>query len=90
MERLNARVSGRVQGVGFRHFARSRAKALGLTGWVRNEYDESVSLVAEGPRHLLESLVQQLRAGPPSSRVTDVSVQWSPATGEFEQFSVRH
>ncbi len=90
IERLSARISGRVQGVGYRHFTRMRAQELDLDGWVRNERDESVSLVAEGPRYRLEALIQQLRSGPPGARVADVSIQWSKATGEFTGFTVRH
>ena len=47
---LSARIHGRVQGVGFRMQAQSRATRLGLTGWVRNEADGSVRVEAEGPR----------------------------------------
>ncbi|MFI5292438.1 MAG: acylphosphatase, partial [Candidatus Limnocylindrales bacterium] len=49
-ERLTARLTGRVQGVGFRWWVRRHAEALGLTGWVMNANDErAVDLVAEGP-----------------------------------------
>lgn len=61
--RLEARVTGRVQGVGFRQFVRYHARRLGLTGWVRNEPDGSVYLVAEGPRELLEQLLDAVRQG---------------------------
>ncbi len=88
-ERLSAHVTGRVQGVGFRHFVRTRARNLGLDGWVRNESDGAVRLVAEGPRAALEDLLQALHHGPSAAHVTNVTSDWRPATGEFDGFSVR-
>ncbi len=87
--RLEARVIGRVQGVGFRQFVYYQARRLGLTGWVRNEPDGSVYLVAEGPRALLEQLLDAVRRGPPAARVDNVQEQWLPAQGEFEAFEIR-
>ena len=75
--------------MGFRYFVMERARALSLTGYVRNEYDGSVEVVAEGPRGSLESLLDQLRAGPRSASVDDVSAEWSDASSEFTGFGVR-
>lgn len=86
--RLHAIVEGRVQGVGFRYFVLERANGLGLTGWVRNRYDGSVEVMAEGSRHQLESLLACLRCGPASSFVTSVDARWQDASGEFERFIV--
>lgn len=86
--RLSARVSGRVQGVGFRQYTLARAQVLELTGWVRNDYDGSVSVVAEGPRESLERLLQDLHTGPRTSRVDDVSARWGRPTSEFGAFTV--
>lgn len=88
-ERLSARITGRVQGVGFRNFTRTRAQRLGVTGWVRNERDGSVRLEAEGPREALESLADDVREGPRMARVENVEVDWSEATDEFKAFRVR-
>lgn len=87
--RLSARITGRVQGVGFRNFTRRRARQLSVTGWVRNERDGSVRLEAEGPRQALDSLVDAVGRGPRAARVEDVEVDWSNATDEFEIFQVR-
>jgi acylphosphatase len=87
--RLDATVSGRVQGVGFRYFVLREAMALGLTGWVANIPGGAVRCVAEGPRPSLESLEDRLRDGPPSAIVERVSVAWMPATGGFLSFEVR-
>lgn len=88
-ERLSARITGRVQGVGFRNFTRTRARTLDVTGWVRNERDGSVRLEAEGPREALDSLVEAVRQGPRMARVENVDVDWSDATDEFDVFRVR-
>ncbi len=85
--RMTAEVHGRVQGVGFRWWVRREARALGLSGWVRNEPDGSVRAEAEGPRDALDVLADRLRTGPPGSRVDRVAVRWTrPAgiTGPFD------
>ncbi len=87
--RLHARVSGVVQGVGFRYFTRQLASGLGLTGWVRNIPDGTVELVAEGPRDRLEHLLDAFSEGPHGSSVRGVTSDWSEATGEFSDFGVR-
>lgn len=80
-ERLDVRVRGRVQGVGFRVFALREAMALGLAGFVANEADGSVRVVAEGPRPDLEALLERLRDGPPAGFVDRVIDRWEPARG---------
>lgn len=87
--RLHALVTGLVQGVGFRMFVLEHARALGLTGWVRNKYDGRVEVVAEGPAARLELLVEKLRGGPRSAYVEDLQKEWLPATGEFRYFEVK-
>lgn len=87
--RLEVTVVGRVQGVGFRYFARREAEGLGLDGWVANAPDGMVRCVAEGPRDHLESFRDRLREGPPSSIVERVTEAWLPATGTLGRFTVR-
>jgi len=86
---LHAKVKGRVQGVGFRHFVIRSAADLELTGWVRNTYDGDVEVLAEGERSQLERLLNRLRSGPPVAFVSDVEVEWLPATERYKSFSVR-
>jgi acylphosphatase len=88
-ERLEATVSGRVQGVGFRYFVLRVASELGLSGWVANEPDGTVRVVAEGPRSALESLLADLREGPRGARVDRVTSGWLPASGGTRGFGVR-
>ena len=89
-ERLSARVTGRVQGVGFRNFVSTQARRRDLAGWVKNESDGSVRVEAEGARDDLEDLLGALRDGPRAARVEDVSADWQDASGTFEHFEVRH
>jgi acylphosphatase len=87
--RLHALVEGRVQGVGFRVFVESRATGLGLTGWVRNRWDGSVEVIAEGERPVLEKLLVALRRGPSAAFVSQVTPEWLPANDEFNGFYIR-
>lgn len=89
IERLEAEVVGRVHGVGFRHFTSQQARRLGVDGWVRNERGGSVRVVAEGPRELLEELLERLQVGPGGARVQNVHTSWMAASGEFNGFTVR-
>jgi acylphosphatase len=86
---IDARVTGRVHGVGFRYFVLREAQALDLVGWVANVSDGSVRCVAEGTRPSLEQLARRLNEGPPAAIVEHVSVAWMPATGAFATFGVR-
>jgi acylphosphatase len=89
MARLEARVKGRVHGVGFRWFVISNAERLGLTGWVSNEQDGTVRCIAEGPRADLEVMLEQLHEGPPSAIVEYVAEDWLPYTGTWGSFGIR-
>lgn len=83
-------VHGRVQGVGFRLFVESQARALGLTGFVRNLGDPRiVEVLAEGTRDQLDALLAQLHIGPRSSRVERVDVSWIQPSGTFRGFETR-
>jgi acylphosphatase len=88
MERLHAVVHGDVQGVGFRYFVQRKAQQLGLQGWVRNNDDGSVELVAEGGREALEQLKRALQEGPRMARVDRVETQWSTGTGTLRAFEL--
>lgn len=86
---MTAHITGRVQGVGFRWWARRQAMALKLTGWVTNADDErSVDLVAEGTAADLDELQRRLRLGPSGARVEAFRAERSPASGEFDQFGI--
>jgi acylphosphatase len=86
--RLDASVRGRVQGVGYRYFALREAGRLGLSGWVANEADGSVHVVAEGERDALETLLARLEEGPPAGWVDGVATRWEPARGIDGSFRI--
>ena len=65
-------VRGRVQGVGFRWFVDHEARQLGLAGWVRNNFDGTVEVLAIGNQQQLAELGRKLRQGPRAARVDDV------------------
>ena len=86
---LRALVRGRVQGVNFRSFVYTRARALHLTGYVRNlEEGRTVEVVAEGSHTDLEQLLKYLRKGPRAARIDGVDVQWGEASGVYAGFGV--
>lgn len=66
------RVSGRVQGVGFRYATLDEARRLGLSGWVRNLPDGRVEVLAQGETARLDQFFRWLQQGPPTARVTSV------------------
>lgn len=88
-QRLDARVRGRVHGVGFRVYVLRHARQLGLRGWVANEPGRQVRVVAEGPPDRLAELVLALRAGPPAALVERVDEAWAPAVGDLSPFEIR-
>jgi acylphosphatase len=89
VKRLAITVTGRVQGVGFRYFAKDAADALGLAGWVRNNFDRAVECEAQGEAEDLEQFVSRLREGPPMSSVKDVVVNEIPVEqGTVPEFEI--
>lgn len=88
-KQIKATVHGRVQGVFFRDTTRREAQRLGITGWVKNERDGTVSVTAAGPEDKLKQLIQFLHHGSPQAEVTQVDVTWSDGEREYEGFSVR-
>ena len=87
--RIEAVVRGRVQGVGFRWFVSRVASRLELDGWVANDPDGSVRVVAEGPAQALDELIGALERGPAGAAVADVAVNRTVPTGSFSGFSIR-
>ena len=87
--RLHAVIEGTVQGVGFRYFVQDAANLLGLSGWVRNRWDGTVEVLAEGERSRLEQLLTALRRGPRSAQVMGVNFTWQEYNGEFTGFRVK-
>ena len=84
--RLEARVSGEVQGVGFRYWTAAKAKELGLSGEVANLDDGSVSVLAEGPGSTVHQLLDWLNSGSTPGRVEHVDSSVSEARGNLKGF----
>lgn len=81
-------VRGRVQGVGFRWFVDEAARRENIDGYVRNQPDGTVEVMAEGDLEALLRFEQALRRGPSGARVDDVDTTAAPASGRFAGFSV--
>ncbi len=89
--RLVAHVRGMVQGVGFRYATVGKATTLGgITGYVRNVFDGSVEVVAEGEPGRLRQFQDWLGRGPAGAVVRNVEVSYEPATGQYLSFDVEY
>jgi acylphosphatase len=82
-------VRGRVQGVGFRWFVEREAQILQIAGWVRNNPDGSVEVLAEGTRDQLAGLHSRLREGPRAARIDDVEVSEAQPAAGLTSFQIR-
>jgi len=88
---LHATVTGIVQGVYFRAFVEEHARALHLTGYVRNiAHSGAVEVEAEGRRAGLERLLELLHQGPRAAEVQKVDVRWGAYSGRFASFIITH
>jgi len=83
------RVTGRVQGVGFRWFVMDRAQEAGVCGWVRNERDGSVEAVVQGPPPVVETVIEAVRRGPMGARVDAVVVSTPESPVVYDGFDIR-
>ena len=88
-KRVHVVVRGYVQGVGFRANCARRAEALGVTGWVRNQWDGSVEALFEGDAVAVDRLVDWCRAGPSRSDVAGVEAMDAPDAPPQRAFSIR-
>lgn len=89
VRRVTARYDGHVQGVGFRYTAVHLAHEFDVSGYVQNESDGSVTVVAEGDEAELVAFIRRIKTSPLGRYITRESLSWSPATREFRGFEVR-
>ena len=82
-------VRGRVQGVGFRWFVEREAFILKIAGWVRNNPDGSVEVLAQGTRDQLAGLHSRLREGPRAARIDDVEVSEAQPVAGLTSFQIQ-
>jgi acylphosphatase len=87
--RVEVRVFGRVQGVGFRYFATEEAQLRGLQGWARNLPDGTVEVIVQGPGETIEAYLEALRQAPPPAHVTHIRAEAAAPDATLQGFSIR-
>lgn len=90
MIEMRAVITGTVQGVAYRMYAQESATELELVGFVRNESDGSVTVVAQGQADVLKAFVEYLHEGSLMSQVESVAVEWGSVSKTYDEFSVLH
>lgn len=86
----NIFISGFVQGVGFRQFIKKEALKLGLLGYVKNNPDNRVEILAQGSKEQIEKLIKHCEKGVFLSEVKNVTVNWLDSTPKFNGFEITH
>ena len=86
---VKIRVSGRVQGVGYRFFIARIAYEFDLKGYAKNLFNGDVEIFAEGRKEFLEDLLKNAKIGPHSAYVQDSRVEWLEFNNKFDNFEVR-
>ena len=90
LETRLVRVRGRVQGVGYRYACVHQARALGVTGWVRNRMDDSVEAMLQGTPRQLELMCDWMRDDMPAALVEEMEVtEVPPPFPSFDRFEQR-
>jgi len=88
VRQLKVKVTGKVQHVGFRYFVRTAAKRLGITGWVKNDNDGSVQVLAEGESESLRVFIRSLQVGPSLARVENLDIAWTDPSLNSAEFEI--
>lgn len=89
-KRVTTRIAGLVQGVFFRDYTQREARALGLSGWVRNRPDGTVEAVLEGEEEKVGQMIAWLHIGSPQAEVTEVQVTEEQPLGDKTAFAIRY
>ncbi len=82
------RITGKVQGVGYRYFTQCTARELGLVGWVKNMPDGSVEAWAKGPAPVMATFHQELSFGPYNAQVADVEITEVDPSQNYSEFRI--
>jgi acylphosphatase len=88
--RVKIIVKGLVQGVYFRATTRQQARQLNVTGWVKNRWDGSVEILAEGNKEKLDRLIAWCHKGPSGASIEGVKVEWQSFLDEFQDFIIAY
>jgi len=86
---VHVKISGRVQGVGFRYSTLRQAERYGISGWVRNAFDGDVEVFCEGDRDKVSAFLKWLEMGPRGAYVSNVVSRKCPARG-YSRFSIEY
>ena len=89
-KRVAVLMFGLVQGVGFRFWVERQAKMFSIVGWVKNLYNGSVKIVAEGEEEDLQKLIDLCYTGSESTSVSNIKVKWRKYQKEFRRFEIRY
>jgi acylphosphatase len=88
--RVHITIYGRVQGVGFRFNTKIKSLMNNIQGWVKNNPDKTVEIIAEGEKENLKKLISFCNKGPFMARVEDIKVEWLKYQEEFTTFSIKY
>ncbi len=89
MHQFRIIVTGNVQGVSYRRFAKTWADNIGIKGWCRNLDDGNVEILAEGSKEDIDRFGDKLKEGPLLSKVSDVDIKHEPKTSQFSSFEIK-
>ncbi|MFC1723450.1 acylphosphatase [Nanoarchaeota archaeon] len=82
-------ITGKVQGVYFRNFAKQNANKLGLVGWVKNRKDGALEVVVQGAEAKIEQFHTLCKSGPMMAKVEEIGVEWLDLDEDLEYFDLR-
>jgi len=89
MEQRQINVFGYVQGVGYRFNAQKQAEQLGLTGWIKNEPDQTVTIVVQGKKEKIKEFFDWCKKGPSKSQVNKIKIKDEPIEKIFNNFFIK-
>ena len=85
---INMKITGKVQGVGFRYFVLQQAQELGIKGWVSNKPNGDVEALAQGDKEDLDQFIAKVKQGSAFSRVDDVILNWDDGQENYTSFEI--
>jgi len=89
MTQYEIKITGKVQGVGFRYFTHQKATEIGITGWVKNSRDGGVLIIAQGDETDLNTFIDFLQIGPARARVNNISKYKMQTPTNFQSFILK-
>ena len=90
MVQYEVKISGRVQGVGFRFFTEKKAAELNIKGWVKNTRFGDVEVIAQGEETDMDTFIDYLQIGPPLAKVNKISKYKMQDLSDFNIFSIKY